>query len=911
MNCLAKDLNPDLILLTETWCSDDTTNEFLSIDGYTLQTDLRRDRTDTANGAGGGLLVYSRIGLEIFCIDSDIVFNQYCKFAVKGKLANTHFTLIYRSPNAPREEIIQLEELLRSAEENSIVIGDFNLPGVRWEEGISAQWTAGLLEAAETRGLVQLVTFPTQVRGNILDLIFVDRPDTVVQVEECGRLGKSDHSVLMLTTRADVLVAKTTEKVPNWGKADWDSIKAAVSSEHWRDTVRRKGAVEAWEAVKSRLEEAVAAWVPLKPRRDPRFPGWMSRDILLKIRKKRRMWKAAKRGERVEEYKQAEKEVTNMIRKAKRRMEKKLATETTKNSKPFYAYVKKKTRSRTTVGPIKKANGELSKGDAETAEELNNFFTSVFTSDSGSSTTADRRDIHPKLKKPSITTQEVRKKLEKLSPYSAAGPDGIGPRLLKELSVELAPLLAHVFRSSLAEGRVPEDWKKANVTPIHKKGPKAEPGNYRPVSLTSVSCKVMESILKDKVIAHLDRHNLQESSQHGFMKGRSCTTNLLEFLELVTEATDKGQSVDVVFLDFTKAFDKVPHKRLLSKLSSFGLSGKLLAWIKDWLLGRTQRVVLNGKFSSWTEVLSGVPQGSVLGPLLFSVFIHDIDDAATKLDAIRKFADDTKGMKIIKGSEDRQKMQEALDELYQWAELWGMAFNIPKCKVMHVGHGNPRFDYTMAGQKLSVTEEERDIGVIMSRNLRPKAQCEKAARTGLTVLKQLERAFHYRDRHVFVRLYKQYVRPHLEFAVQAWAPWTAGDVECLEKVQKKAVKMVSGLAGTTYEDRLKELKMPTLSERREEFDMVQTFKIVSGIDRVEESHWFERAGGLTNGGARTRQQAEALNLRLKFGRTEVRKNFFSERVVPRWNRLPSELRQVSSVESFKKGLRKIRSEDQD
>jgi hypothetical protein len=181
---------------------------------------------------------------------------------------------------------------------------------------------------------------------------------------------------------------------------------------------------------------------------------------------------------------------------------------------------------------------------------------------------------------------------------------------------------------------------------------------------------------------------------------------------------------------------------------------------------------------------------------------------------VKKFADDTKGAKIIRGVEDREKMQEALDCLCDWADSWGMAFNYSKCKVMHVGKKNPKYDYFMRGTKVSTTDEERDVGVLISSNLKPSAQCTKAAGTAMSVLNQLRRNFHYRDRHTFLRLYKQYVRPHLEFSSPAWSPWLVGDREALEKVQEKAVKIVTGLKGTTYEERCLELGLETLQHRR-------------------------------------------------------------------------------------------------
>ncbi len=231
-------------------------------------------------------------------------------------------------------------------------------------------------------------------------------------------------------------------------------------------------------------------------------------------------------------------------------------------------------------------------------------------------------------------------------------------------------------------------WKRGNVTPIYKKGPKGNPGNYRPVSLTSVPCKLMESILKSNIMDHLMNNNLIRQSQHGFMPGKSCASNLTTFLDRAAKAVDEGKSVDIFYLDFAKAFDKVPRKRLIAKLRAKGLEQEVVSWIEEWLTGRTQRVTIGGSYSSEAAVDSGVPQGSVLGPCLFTIFIDnlEVEVEITELGTfIVKFADDTKGLQEIESEEDRDRIQKALDMLVRWADEWGMVFNVEKCKVMHVG----------------------------------------------------------------------------------------------------------------------------------------------------------------------------------------------------------------------------------
>ena len=413
----------------------------------------------------------------------------------------------------------------------------------------------------------------------------------------------------------------------------------------------------------------------------------------------------------------------------------------------------------------------------------------------------------------------------------------------------------------------------------------------------------MESLLRDLIVEHLSVNELIFPSQHGFTAKKSCLTNLLEYMETLSNLIDQGHAVDVIYLDFAKAFDKVPHARLAAVLTAHGIGGDILSWVEEWLRGRTQRVVLNGKESPWLPVTSGVPQGSVLGPTLFVIFINPIDRALENLAGfLSKFADDTKVGRVVDSEDDCMNLQRILDQLGAWAETWQMEFNAAKCKVIHFGRNNPRFHYTMgghapAGVVLEAVKVEKDVGVMISDDMKPSVQCNTAAKKANAVLGRMARSFTYRDREVWLRLYKTYVRPHLEYAVQAWSPWSQSDIKSLEEVQQRAVRMISGLRGKSYQERLLELDMTTLEERRVRGDMIQTWKILHGHDNVRESTWFTRLGSIAV--RETRANSAPYTLEQKRVNTELRKHMYSYRVVKVWNNLPLNIRDAKSVIDFK------------
>ena len=899
---------PDIVICQETRVDNSVLSSEIYPPDYIA---YRKDR----DIHGGGVSILIRKSLTSSqCVqyenDSELT---WVALTLRGN-RKLYIGSFYRPPNKNSTYIELLREsldriYLKHVNKPPFIIlcGDFNYPHINWANGTAPSVSDGknLLDIANDFHLNQLVETPTYLcRGvnNILDLVLTSHPSLLSNVSVGQEF--SDHCIVFFTinelidenppsSRKIFLLDKGNY---NAARKDMELFKAAFFSSSPGD----KSVNENWNKLKQAIATSMDKNIPTKIITSSyRKPAWITSKVKKAINKRNRLASKAKRsGSKIDQdrFRKARNDASNLIDDAYSDHLNKILNSDNANNREFYRFIKSRKTENMGIPDLISGLDTL-KDDCDKAECLNKYFCSVFTQEDPNFTPLPSSP-YPQISKITVTANGVQKLLESINGKKSSGPDDISPRILKELSREIAPILTFIFNQSIEQGTLPNDWLTANVFALHKKGPKDVPENYRPISLTSVCCKILEHIVYSAVSNHLESNNIFTPRQHGFRSGYSCESQLILALNDWAQAIDTGFRTDVAVFDFSKAFDKVPHERLLAKLSYYGIGGSTFNWIAAFLHERTQRVVLNGCKSKSATVISGVPQGTVLGPLLFLIYINDI--VANIKSEIRLFADDCILYRKIATAHDCQILQQDMDSLFQWSKTWQMEFNVSKCNVMSISRAKKRCDtsYSLGGVNLARVHSFTYLGIEISSDLRwnkhVAAVVSKASRSLNFVRRNLYRC----NSKIKELSYMIFVRPLLEYATAAWDPHTACNIRDLEMVQRRAARFVKKdyKRTTSVTSLIDSLGWQSLQHRRRNARLINFFKAQMGNPSL-----FHLVSDLKRPSRLTRSTScSAVPTYSQLScRTDVYKFSFLPRTVVDWNDLDTGVRGLTSLDTFR------------
>ena len=639
----------DVIALVETWLTVNVRDDEILPVGYKL---FRRDRRTGKRGGGVLLAVKDTVKTEPSGFVSDslelvslVIISSSCKVLV---------AVCYRPPDSTNVFLNELTRFLKFVQESHfkdvVLIGDFNYPN---GSGFSSSASeTSFIDSITEFSYLQMINSPTR-GNNLIDLVLTTNEhltDNFEVTDDDSISLPSDHKAIFFDLKLHQQPKQSSERVVyNYAKGDFVGLFNSLRNTPLVDIVLNESnnVNLAWAKWKDAFLVAVDHFIPKTKLKRSFTPPYITKDLLHAIKMKeslRRKAKAKNSPELWKKFRKTRQHVKCWINSKKREYLPGLSEHVYNNPKSFWRFFKCKS-SKSSIPDVMKLEGQKLFSAKEKADGFNHFFTSVFTSDTSSSPLfTPSSSASNSLDSLNVSESDVQSLLSNLSPSKATGPDGIPAYLLKRCSEVIAPSLTALFELSLQQGVFPSEWKAANVMPIPKKGDTHEVTNYRPVSLLSQVSKVLERLIFSQVSSFVE--NSLYDLQHGFRCKRSCVTQLLSVLHDLGRTLDSGKETDLIYLDFAKAFDSVSHSKLLFKLKSFGISGPLLNWFADYLRDRKQCVIVEGASSSFLNVTSGVPQGSVIGPLLFILYVNDLPEV-TNNSTVALFADDSKCYRAI------------------------------------------------------------------------------------------------------------------------------------------------------------------------------------------------------------------------------------------------------------------------
>ena len=923
----------------------------LNIDGYNLFLSKSYFDQDTR-----GVVVYAHQDLNAIQLDIDMcnTFKDCLWLKVPTTTEDFLIGCVYRSGTKEKAQALDddLNTMIKNMSlnagyKNVLIVGDFNFPDISWnpEPVITTNHRNAnhpehkFVDTINDAMLHQHIHRPTRDRNGqaskIDDLIFTSDPDIVFNIEHTGHLGSSDHQILEFET-SSMFQEKTLKPQIRfkYHQTDFDAFKNHMNQD-WDSIMMNKSAEECYNTFLDYYNEACRLFIPTERIfRNNRYnkPIWMKPSTLNLIKRKRRCHiKFLNTRSPIDKlaYNTIRNEVTASTRRDRLAFERNISKEIKNNNKLFWRYVNSQRKSKANIPDLERPDGSMATSDEEKAEILNNQFASVFTQED--LINIPDFDPHPfssTLSTVLIQPQTVKKKLSKLRTDKSCGLDGVHPLLLNKLSDIMSIPLAKIYNTSLTTGKVPQAWKEGVVTAIYKnKGRRSCAANYRAITLTSIVCKVLEKIIVELVEDHLKRNNLKTSKQHGFTPKKSTTTNLIEALNIWSEALSHGLPVDIIYLDYEKAFDKVPHHRLILQLSKFGITGNILSWIQDYLHNRTQKVRVNGSFSKTSSVKSGVPQGSVLGPALFLIFVADVADIIQNF--ISLYADDSKLFSYILDSHDNQhtqvSIQEDINTLCHWSDRMQMSFNVDKCHRLHMGNSNTQYQYSLpkisslkkTNSSISYTytfhplkkvTSEKDLGVTVDDRLDFKLHISQKIAKANSMIYLIKHYFKYLDADMLKLLYKSLIRPHLEYCSPVWSPITKTEIRRIEGVQRRATKLVPELTNLPYSDRLHILQLPTLEYRRTRQDLIFIFNYIHQNILLDPHTYCKLCRNDINMLTPITSGTRGHPYRFAILRHPTKRNrFLTTRAIPLWNRLHPDTVTAPTLNAFKSKLKKDHS----
>jgi hypothetical protein len=906
LNDLISLLSPQLILITESWLTPDISDCEITPPGY------KAFRFDSPRGRTGGVCLFALNSLPITLAPIQLppfTFIDSLWYGLKLRdCDHLLIGLIYRSPSSTPEDDVFLSNLLSRLPAlhytHYLIAGDFNAPAINWrtKTAPSSGFDPVLLNTVSTLGWYQHSIDPTRFRTgqrpSTLDLILTNEGPMVDEVTILSPLGRSDHAVLSW----ELLCYWQSVSSPTFPRfafhrGDYAGMIRHLGSLDW-SLLLTLPAEEQEQAITSKVTEACGLFIPLhipSDRSHPKYPGPLRRLL----NRKRSLWARYVRTQCEADYSiylELRRKCVLLTRDHKRKNETQLLTRAQNSPKLLFRYLRTQRKVKPSPLSLTTQLGGLTESPSEAAETLATTYQLVFTNHpAGSNTQAATSHAHtsPSLTHVSFPTQAVEKLLSFCDPGGSPGPDGIHPRILKECASVLALPYSILFSSSFSSGSLPSSWKRAIIHPIYKGGNRHDPSNYRPISLTSIPCKIMEKLINRSLQSFLISNNLFHPAQHGFLPSRSCLSNLAHFLSDLTCAAELKMKLDCIFFDFAKAFDVIPHDLTISHWERLGVLGPLSNWLSSFLLGRSSRVRVCGSLSSEFSVTSGVPQGSVLGPTIFIMFINTLPSVLPTGSKALLFADDLKVW-----SDDPSTLQDAIDACYRWSQANRLPFNPHKIEHMSFIHPSdsvfslptPSGSYT-----IPTVDQHKDLGVWITPNLTPSLMCLHSSKKAIRMVNFLRRVFPLIDQRNFIILFSSFVRPLLEHCNVVWLPWLKRDENMLENVQRKATKMVPSLRNLPYADRLSRLNLFPLKYRRLRGCLIHTYRLFQSGSHLQ---FFT----LTQN---CHLRGHSRKLFLHRFSTRSRRNFFSSVVVPLWNKLPETAVTAPSVLSFKQALDKF------